>query len=326
MSEWLLVSSSAQRAPADVPDLTRYAWLSVAAAVVTIGLKTGAWALTGSVGLLSDAAESLVNLAAAIVAVLALRVAATPANATYTYGRTKAEYFSAAAEGIMIFLAAAAILVTAAERFVNPRPIENVGVGLAVSAVAGVVNGVVAAVLLRAGRRYRSLTLVADARHLMTDVWTSAGVIAGVLAVQLTHWERLDPIIAFAVGVNIVVTGVRLVRTSATGLLDHTLPAEENAALVAILQRHAGPHVQFHGLQTRVAGRERYANLDVLVPGSWTVAQGHTFIEQIEEEMERAVPGLVVVTHLEPIEDPTSYDDIPDGQILIPDSPATPAS
>lgn len=312
--EWLLVSTA-------TPNLTRFAWLSVAAAVTTIALKTGAWMLTGSVGLLSDAAESLVNLAAAIVAVLALRVAATPANATYTYGRTKAEYFSAAAEGIMIFLAAAAILVTAVERFLNPRPIENVGIGLLVSAVAALVNGAVAFVLLRAGRRYRSLTLTADARHLLTDVWTSIGVIVGVLAVQLTGWERLDPLIAFAVGINIVVTGVRLVSASAGGLLDHTLPESENAALVAILQQHSGPHVRFHGLQTRVAGRERYANLDVLVPGSWTVSEGHTFIEEIEAEMEQAVPGLVVVTHLEPIEDPSSYEDIPDGQIPIPDSP-----
>lgn len=295
--------------------LTRYAWLSIAAAVVTIGLKTGAWALTGSVGLLSDAAESVVNLAAAVVALIALRLAAKPANERFMFGHTKAEYFSAAIEGIMILVAAAAILVTAAERFIHPRPVENIGVGLLVVVIASVVNGAVALVLLRAGRRHRSLTLTADGRHLMTDVITSVGVLVGVGLVAVTGYERLDPIVAFAVGVNIIVTGVKLITESAEGLLDVTLPDEENDAIVEILNRHTTERTRFHGLQTRVSGRKRHATLHVLVPDEWTVRQGHAYIEELERELEAAVPGLEVFTHLEPVNDPLSYQDIPVGYV-----------
>lgn len=298
-------------------DLTRFAWLSIAAAIVTIALKTGAWALTGSVGLLSDAAESVVNLVAAVVALIALKVAASPANGRYPYGRTKAEYLSAAIEGVMIFVAAAVILVTAVERFVHPRPIENVGVGLVISVVASVVNGAVALVLLRVGERHRSMTLVADGRHLMTDVVTSVGVVAGVGLVWLTGYERLDPIVAFAVGVNIVVTGVRLIMQSMAGLLDVTLPAEENARITEILRSHTTAETRFHGLQTRVSGRERYATVHVLVPDEWTVHRGHAFIDDVERELRAAVPGLTVLSHLEPINDPASYEDIPAGHVEI---------
>lgn len=302
-------------------DLSGYAWLSIATAIVTIVLKTSAWALTGSVGLLSDAAESLVNLAAAVVALIALKAIARPADSTYTYGRSKAEYFSAAVEGVMIFFAAGAILIVSAERFINPQPLENVGIGLGVAIGAGVLNGVVALILLRAGKKHRSITLTADAKHLFTDVITSVGVVVGVVLVAITGWERLDPILGFLVGVNIVIMGARLVVESVQGLMDRTLPDDENDNLVAVLQSHTSDDVQFHGLQTRVAGREKYANVDVLVPGNWTVARGHRYIEQIESEMEAAVPGLVVVTHLEPIEDPESYADIPTGQIPIPQTP-----
>jgi len=298
-------------------DLTRFAWLSIAAAVVTIGMKTTAWMMTGSVGLLSDAAESVVNLVAGVVALIALKVAAAPASERYTYGRTKAEYFSAAIEGMMIFVAAAVILVSAVERFLNPRPLDNVGIGLVISIVASVVNGAVAIVLLRAGRRYRSLTLTADGHHLMTDVVTSVGVVVGVGLVWLTDWTRLDPIVAFAVGVNIIVTGIRLLLESMRGLLDVTLPEEENARLTEILRSHTTEETRFHGLQTRVSGRERYATVHVLVPDDWTVLAGHDFIEGIEREMREAVPGLVVLSHLEPISDPASYEDIPDGHVEI---------
>ena len=298
-------------------DLTRFAWLSIAAAVVTIGMKTTAWLMTGSVGLLSDAAESVVNLVAGVVALIALKVAAAPASERYTYGRTKAEYFSAAIEGMMIFVAAAVILVSAVERFLNPRPLDNVGIGLVISIVASVVNGAVAIVLLRAGRRYRSLTLTADGHHLMTDVVTSVGVVVGVGLVWLTDWTRLDPIVAFAVGVNIIVTGIRLLLESMRGLLDVTLPEEENARLTEILRSHTTEETRFHGLQTRVSGRERYATVHVLVPDDWTVLAGHDFIEGIEREMREAVPGLVVLSHLEPISDPASYEDIPDGHVEI---------
>lgn len=298
-------------------DLSAYAWLSIAAAIVTIGLKTSAWAMTGSVGLLSDAAESLVNLAAAVVALIALKAIALPANAKYPYGRSKAEYFSAAVEGMMIFLAAGAILIISAERFVNPRPLENIGIGLLVSVVAAVVNGVVGAILLRAGKRYRSITLTADAKHLFTDVYTSVGVVVGVGLVALTGWERLDPVVGFLVGANIVVTGARLVVESARGLMDRALPDGETQVVVDLLQTYTTEEVQFHGLQTRVSGREKHANFDVLVPGHWTVAQGHNLAEKIEEELETALPGLVVVTHIEPIEDPESYRDIPVGEIPL---------
>lgn len=298
-------------------DLSSYAWLSIAAAITTIGLKTAAWAMTGSVGLLSDAAESLVNLAAAVVALIALKAIARPADAKYPYGRSKAEYFSAAVEGVMIFLAAGAILIVSAERFVNPRPLENVGVGLLVSVVAAVVNGAVGLVLLRAGKRYRSITLTADAKHLFTDVFTSVGVVVGVGLVALTGWERLDPVVGFLVGINIVVTGARLVVESTQGLMDRALPDGETQVVVDVLQSYATEEVQFHGLQTRVSGREKHANFDVLVPGNWTVARGHSLAEQIEGELEMALPGLVVVTHIEPIEDPESYLDIPVGEIPL---------
>ncbi|GAB3713140.1 cation diffusion facilitator family transporter [Mariniluteicoccus flavus] len=300
-------------------DLTKYAWLSIGAAIVTIALKTGAWAITGSVGLLSDAAESIVNLVAAVVALVALKVAARPANAKYTYGRAKAEYFSAAIEGMMIFLAAAVILVTSVERFVHPRPIDDVGLGLAISVVASVVNGVVAVVLIRAGERFRSLTLAADGRHLMTDVITSAGVVIGVLLVWLTGWDRLDAIVAFAVGVNIIVTGAKLVAESTEGLLDVTLPEAENRAIIEVLRRRTSDQVTFHGLQTRVAGHQRHASLHVLVPGDWTVQQGHDYLEELEDELRAAVHDLHVMTHLEPFDDPSSYRDRPIGEVRIHD-------
>ncbi|MFC0675158.1 cation diffusion facilitator family transporter [Brachybacterium hainanense] len=315
--------------PASVPerpvDLTRFAWLSIATAIATIALKTGAWAMTGSVGLLSDAAESTVNLVAAVVALIALKIAAQGATQRYLYGRAKAEYFSAAVEGAMIFVAAAVIIVTAAERFVNPRPLENVGVGLLVSVVASVLNGAMAVVLIRAGRRYRSITLRADGKHLLTDVWTSIGVLVGVGLVALTGWDRLDAVVAFAVGVNIIVTGVGLVSESVSGLLDKALPEEDNAVITAILRRRvaesasrgAAGMVAFHGLQTREAGRERFMNVDVLVPDDWSVKRGHDYVEELIEELEAALPDLRVLTHLEPISDPASYEDIPAAHIPI---------
>lgn len=296
-------------------DLTRFAWLSIAAAILTIALKTGAWVMTGSVGLLSDAAESVVNLVAAVVALIALKIAASPATEKFPYGRTKAEYLSAAIEGVMILVAAGVILVTAVERFLKPQPLENVGLGLAVSVFASAINGAVAFVLIRAGRRHRSITLTADGKHLFTDVITSAGVLIGVGLVWLTGWNRLDALVAFAVGVNIVITGVKLITESAAGLLDRTLPAEDNDQIIAILDRRTNDDVAFHGLQTRVAGQQRYANLHVLVPCEWTVKRGHDYIEGLETELRDAVPGLRVLSHLEPAEDPTSYDDNPTGRL-----------
>ena len=298
-------------------DLTRFAWLSIAAAILTISLKAGAWVMTGSVGLLSDAAESVVNLVAAVVALIALRVAIRPATERFLYGRAKAEYFSAAVEGAMIFVAAAVILVSAVERFLNPQPLENVGWGLAISVFASLINGGVALVLLRAGRRHNSITLRADGKHLMTDVVTSAGVLVGVGLVVLTGWDRLDPVVAFLVGVNIIVTGIGLLTESVSGLLDKALPDEEHEVITEILRRRTDDTVTFHGLQTREAGQEKYMNVHVLVPDDWTVKRGHDYIEDLEHELMGAMPALRVLTHLEPISDPASYEDIPEAHVPI---------
>lgn len=298
-------------------NLIKYAWLSVAAALVTIALKASAYLMTGSVGLLSDAAESIVNLVAAIVALVVLHQAAKPADGRFIFGRSKAEYFSAGVEGAMILAAAAVIIVATIERILSPRPLDNVGIGLVVSVVASIVNGIVAVILLRAGREHRSPTLQADGAHLMTDVVTSAGVVLGIGLVWLTGWHILDPLVALAVAINITFTGVRLIHSSLDGLMDATLPAEQNAALVAVLRSHASDTVSFHGLQTRASGRQSYANVDVLVPGAWTVHRSHRLAELIKEQMKEAVPGLHVMVHMEPIEDPSSYEDIPEGQIPL---------
>jgi cation diffusion facilitator family transporter len=289
--------------------LTRYAYLAVAAALVTVALKIIAWRLTGSAGLLSDAFESLVNLAAAVLAVVVLTWSVKPPDDEHTYGHAKAEYVSAGVEGAMIIVAAGSIAWVAVDRLISPTAIEDVGIGLAVSAGASVINLVVGLVLLRAGRRERSVTLEADGRHLLTDVWTSAGVIVGVAAVALTGWERLDPIVALAVALNIVVTGVGLVRRSTGGLMDRALPDDQLAAITKVLDEFGGPPVRFHALRTRQAGRLSFLSVHVLVPGDWSVQRGHDLSERIEAALRDAVPGLVVFTHLEPLEDPASFAD-----------------
>ena len=291
-------------------DLSRFAWLSIAAAAVTILLKTLAWRITGSVGLLSDAAESLVNLVAAIIALVALKVSIRPPDKNHHFGHSKAEYFSAGAEGMMIFIAAAVIMYTAVQRFIHPRPIEDVGIGLLVSVLASVVNGLVAWVLLKNGRQRRSMTLIADGKHLLTDVWTSVGVLVGVGLVWLTGWQRLDPIVAFAVGVNILVTGAKLVGQSGTALLDVSLPKEDNEAIRDFLDAHSNDHVKFHAVRTREAGYRRFLEFHMLVPGSWTVKQGHDAMEDLIDEILDEWPEMRVSGHLEPSEDPRSYEDM----------------
>ena len=289
--------------------LVRFALLSVLAALVTIGLKGAAYLHTGSIGLLSDALESFVNLIAAGVALLALSVAARPADEDHAYGHTKAEYFSSAFEGALILVAAASIVVAAVRRLVDPRPITEPGVGLAIIAVASAINLVVARVLLRAARRHESITLEADAQHLMTDVWTSAGVIVGVGAAALTGWHRLDAVVAIAVAANVLYTGFRLLRRSMLGLLDTSLPAETLARIKTILDSHGKAGVRYHALRTRQAGARRFISFHILVPGDWTVQRGHDLLEEIEERVREAVPRSVVDTHLEPIEDPVSWED-----------------
>jgi cation diffusion facilitator family transporter len=294
------------------PDQTRtyrLLWLSVAAALATIGLKTVAWSLTGSVGLLSDAAESIVNLVAAIVAMAALRWATKPADEEHAYGHAKAEYFSAGAEGALIFVAALSIAATAINRLLHPQPIEDIGVGLVISAGASVINLVVGLLLIRAGRRARSIVLEADGRHLLTDVLTSIGVIVGVAAVGLTGWERLDPLIALVVAVNIVITGFSLVRRSVGGLMDRALGSVEHGQIDVVLDRFRAEGVEFHALRTRQAGARAFLSMHVLVPGAWTVQRGHDLAEEVEAALREQLPYATVFTHLEPAEDPKSFDD-----------------
>ncbi len=292
--------------------LTRYAWLSIAAAIATIGLKGAAWWLTGSVGLLSDAIESFVNLAAALVALWMLHLAERPPDEEYAFGYGKAEYFSSGFEGGLIVLAALAIVWTAMERLITPAPIERVGIGLAVSVAASAVNLAVAVVLMRVGRRRGSITLEADAHHLLTDVWTSAGVIVGVGAVALTGWQRLDPLIAMAVAVNILWTGFRLMRRSFGGLLDRSVSAPHREALRAVLARYESEHrIGFHALRTRESAGRAFVSVHVLVPGAWSVQRGHDLVESLEADIRAAVPRAWVITHLEPLEDPASLADEP---------------
>lgn len=291
--------------------LTRYAWLSIGTAVLTIGLKVTAYLLTGSVGLLSDALESGVNLAAALVALVALTVAALPPDEEHAYGHAKAEYFSGGAEGMMILFAAGTIVYSAVPRLFNPQPLEQVGIGLAVSLLAAVANFGAARILLRAGRQHNSITLTADAHHLMTDVWTSGGVLLGVGAVALTGWQILDPIIAMIVAAQIVNSGVKLMRQAVLGLMDTALPPEELERVTAVLTRyHNEKGITHHALRSRESGAQRFISVHVQVPGVWSVQEGHTLLEELERDLRLAVPGMTVFTHLEPIEDPVSWEDI----------------
>jgi cation diffusion facilitator family transporter len=289
--------------------LYRLLWLSIAAAVATITLKTIAWLLTGSVGLLSDAAESVVNLVAAVVALAVLRWAAMPADEQHAYGHAKAEYFSAGIEGALILLAAATIAVTSVDRLLHPQALNDVGIGLAVSVVATLINLGVGRALVRAGREHRSITVEADGKHLLTDVWTSVGVVVGVAAVAISGWERLDPIVAFAVAGNIIFTGTQLLRRSAAGLMDRALPPELQREIHDALAPFGPREVRFHALRTRQAGRRAFISLHILVPGAWTVRQGHDMAEEVEDALRERIPYATVFTHVEPLEDPRSFDD-----------------
>lgn len=293
----------------DRSSLTRFAWLSIGAAVATIALKTAAYLLTSSVGLLSDALESLVNLVGALMALAMLTIAARPADEDHAYGHSKAEYFSSGVEGALILIAAASIVVSAVPRLIDPKPLEQVGLGLGVSVAASLINLGVARVLMQAGKKHRSITLEADAHHLMTDVWTSVGVLAGVGVVALTGWEILDPIVAILVAANIVWSGVRIVRMSILGLMDTALPAQEQALLKDILEKYARDGVLYHALRTRQAGARQFISFHILVPGKWTVQRGHRLLETIEADIRLALPTAIVFTHMEPLNDPASWND-----------------
>lgn len=286
--------------------LTRFAWLSIAAALATITLKLAAWGLTGSVGLLSDAMESGVNLAGAVMALAMLSIAARPVDREHEFGHGKAEYFSSGAEGALILAAAAAMIAAAVPRFSHPVPLERLGAGAAVSAAASAVNLAVAIVLRRAGRRYDSITLLADADHLMTDVFTSAGVLAGMGAVALTGWAWLDPLIALLVAINILRTGFGIVHRSVDGLMDAAIPDGERGLILRAFDRHRSDGVEFRALRTRRAGAERFVSFEVQVPGGWSIERGHLLLESIEGEIRGEIPGSTVFTHIEPAGDATS--------------------
>lgn len=292
--------------------LTRFAWLSIGAAVLTIGLKSGAYLLTGSVGLLSDAIESGVNLVAAIMALAMLTVAAWPADESHMYGHSKAEYFASSVEGILILVAAGGIIFTAIQRLLNPKELEQVGVGLIVSISASLINLAVAQILLRAGKKNNSITLEADARHLMTDVWTSVGVVAAIGVVALTGWIVLDPLIAIAVGLNIIWTAYQLMRRSVAGLMDASLPPEEQKLIENVIAKYRQKNVQFHALRTRQSASRRFVSVHVLVPGRWTVHDAHHIADDFESDIRKVLPESIVYTHLEPIDDEISMHDIND--------------
>lgn len=290
--------------------LTRFAWLSVATAVLTIALKAAAYGLTGSVGLLSDALESGVNLATALVALLALTVAARPPDAEHEHGHGKAEYFSSGLEGGLILIAALTIGFTAVRSLLNPQPLQQLGLGLAISIAAALFNLITALVLRRAGKHYDSITLVANAEHLLSDVWTSAGVVIGVGAVWLSGWQWLDPVVALLVAAHILRAGYALLRDSVQGLMDRSLPPAERQRVIDVLDSYQDRQVTYHALRTRQAGAQRFVSVHVQVPGAWDVQRGHELLEAIERDVRAAIPRAHVLTHLEPLEDPASWADV----------------
>jgi cation diffusion facilitator family transporter len=293
----------------DRSSLARYAWLSIATAIITIVLKAIAYLVTGSVGMLSDVIESFVNLAAALIALAMLTIAARPADENHAYGHSKAEYFSSGVEGTLILIAAISIGVAAVHRLIIPSQLEQIGLGMGVSIAAALVNLIVALFLLRAGRQYRSITLEANAKHLLTDVWTSAGVVVGVGAVVLTGRLWLDPVVALMVAANIVWSGGRIVYKSVSGLMDTALPVEDQDTLRKVLETCIQNGVECHAIRTRQSGMRRFVSLHVLVPGSWTVHEGHRMLEMIETSICQALPNVTVFTHLESLDDPASWKD-----------------
>lgn len=287
--------------------LTRFAWLSILAAIVTISLKAVAYLLTGSVGLLSDAMEALVNLVAAIMALAMLIVSSRPRDDEYHFGLGKAEYFSSGLEGVLIIIAALGISFTSIQRLLHPVTLESLDIGLLVSLIASLVNLLVARQLRKVGEQYDSITLVADATHLMTDVWTSTGVLLGLLTVKFTGWEIIDPVIGLLLALHILGAGIALTRHSIAGLLDNTLPPEENSEIQRVLESYKLHGVQFHDLRTRRAGAHRFMTVHVLVPGEWSVQSGHDLLERIESDICDRLKDIDVVTHLEPLEDQASF-------------------
>lgn len=289
--------------------LTPYAWLSIGAALLTMAIKGAAYLVSGSVGLLSDALESGVNLGAALIALAVLGVVERPPDEDHAYGHGKAEYFSSGVEGTLITIAAATIAIAAVRRLLDPQPLSNIGLGLAIATSASLINLGTARVLLSGGRRYRSITLEADGQHLMTDVWSSAAILAGMAVVALSGWQILDPLVALLVAGRISWVGIHLVRRSTEGLMDTALPQPILKAITSILDSHASKGVRYHALRSRQAGARYFVSVHIQVPGRWTIQRGHNFLEEVESEIREAVSNVTVFTHIEPIEDPLSWED-----------------
>jgi cation diffusion facilitator family transporter len=289
--------------------LTPYAWLSIGAALLTMAIKGTAYLVSGSVGLLSDALESGVNLASALMALAVLGIVAQPPDEEHAYGHGKAEYFSSGVEGTLIVIAGATIATAAVHRLLDPQPLSNIGLGVAIAALASLINLAAARILLNAGRKFRSIALEADAQHLMSDVWSSAAILTGMGVVALSGWRVLDPLVALLVAGHIAWIGVNLVRRSTLGLMDTALPQAQLEAITAILDGRASQGVRYHALRSRQAGARYFVSMHIQVPGRWTVQRGHNLLEQVEAEIRQAIPNITVFTHIEPIEDPASWDD-----------------
>ena len=294
----------------DRSSLTRFAWLSIAAALTTIIMKSAAYLMTGSISLLSDAIESVVNLMGAVMALSMLTIAARPPDNDHTFGHSKAEYFSSIVEGILILGAAVIISYSAIDRIIHPRPLEQMSIGLMVSTGASVVNFVVARIIMKAGKKYNSITLEADSQHLMTDVWTSVGVIGGLVVVAATGWLLLDSIMALLVALNIIWTGINLVHRSVDGLMDVALPRPEQIIVETVMAKYRAKNVDFHALRTRQAASRRFLSVHMLVPGDWTVHDAHHIAEDFEGDIRAKLGDAVISTHLEPVDDEISIYDI----------------
>lgn len=303
----------------------RYGWLSIFAALSTIALKSYAYFVTDSVGLLSDALESIINLVAAMIMLVVLYIAAKPPDEKHPYGHEKIEYFSSGAEGVMILFAAASIMITAWERLSHPQPLQQLDVGIAISILASVINLIVAIILIRVGKRHHSITLESDGKHLMADVWTTIGILVGIGVILIANsfeeslaiakqfgfdgWEILDPIIAIFVALNIIWTGLQLLRRTFSGLMDTALIPNEQKKIIEVLEKFVSLNgIAYHALRTRHAGARRFMSVHVLVPGNWTVQQGHDLVELIEQRITEIFDNIDIDTHLEPIEDPVSWE------------------
>lgn len=286
-----------------------FVWMSIAASVATMALKSAAYVITGSVGLFSDAIESLINLAAGVMALMMLYIAMSAPDRKHPFGHHKAEYFSSMTEGILILLAAIAIGVAAIERFLRPQPLEELGTGLLVSGAASVINLIVGLLLLKAGKQYHSIILEADGKHLLTDVWTTAGVLLALVLVNVTGWIVLDPLIAIVVAFNIIFTGMQLITRSISGLMDTAMPSEDLLKLSSILDEHCAPGLKYHSLYTRTSASKNFISFHLLLPGYWTISRGHDMTKRIEDKIKVLFVDAEIFIHLEPLEDPDSFDD-----------------